>query len=248
MPEQHEDGPLIGVVGMGALGRAVTAACAEAGSPVVLTASRIAGWRVRAVPEVMVDASAPDAQDDVYEYCLAHQVALVECVSNLGHDHWDRLGELARHVPVIRATNLSVGHHIQLKILRHLASLPVPSAVPSVAERHPATKAHRPSATAVALADAWTRITGEQVPEVSSQRCGMPVSEHEFQLTLAAETLTVRHAVGSLQAAAMGALTAAHWVWARRPGLVTMHAVYDDILGDDREQKPCPSYLPSPTR
>lgn len=241
MPE-HGDGPRTGVVGVGALGAAIIATCAEAGLPVVLTASRSDGWRVRAAPEVVIDASAPAAHHEVYEYCLRHRVALVECVSNLDGEQWDRLGTLAEYVPVIRATNLAVGHHVQLTLLRYLASLSMPPAAPSVAERHPATKAHRPSATAVALAGAWTRATGADVPEVSSARRGLPVSEHEFQLTWAAETLTVRHAVGSIEAAATGALTAARWIRGRPPGLLTMDAVYDDIFGifdGDRERKSC---------
>jgi 4-hydroxy-tetrahydrodipicolinate reductase len=228
MPE-----PLVGVVGRGRLGRAVLEGCAEQGLPVVLTASTD-GWMADAVPDVLIDASAPAAQDAVLKYCQTNEVALIECVSDVDAEQWTDLEDLAAIVPVLRATNLAVGHFLQSRLVEHLAAFPlrhpfVPET--SVWERHPATKAHRPSATAVALADTWVTATGTAPVDVSSLRSGLAVSEHEITWTWGAETLSLRHGVGSFAAAAQGAVAAVRWLHGREPGLVGTRDLYEDLMG-----------------
>jgi 4-hydroxy-tetrahydrodipicolinate reductase len=222
----------VGVVGLGRLGRGIMDACARLGQPVVLTVSRTGGWPASEVPSVIIDASAPEAQARVVDYCGRHGVALVECVSNLGQGQWAELDRLAGRVPVVRATNLTVGHYVHGRLVECLAALGMPAAFgpeASVLERHPATKAHRPSATAVALARIWSDGTGTEVAEICSRRAGPPVSEHEMQWTWPAETLVLRHSVHRIDAAAAGALAAARWTLGRPPGLVGMRDVYDDL-------------------
>lgn len=224
----------VGVVGLGRLGRGIVDACERAGHPVVLTASR-RGWRTDAPPEVIIDASSPDAHDAVREHCLRYGAALVECVSNLDDTQWKALDELSEKVPVVRAVNLTVGHYIQRRFVEWLAGLGVHTVFPpetSVYERHPATKAHRPSATAVELARAWTTTAvGAQVTEIGSRRAGPPVSDHEVLWTWPAETLQLRHSVRHLDAAVSGALAAARWTRGRAPQLADMRAVFDDLTG-----------------
>jgi 4-hydroxy-tetrahydrodipicolinate reductase len=237
-PPNSERTPSIGIVGLGRLGRAVIDACAEQRLAVVLSASRMQ-WRVDSVPDVIVDASAAPAQQRVHSYCEQNGVALVECVSDLSCQQWAVLAALARRVPVIRATNLTFGHYLHVRLLRYLASLhrcsprswsdPPFNAV-SIWERHPTTKAHRPSATATQMAAGWEELTGVPVTDVASLRAGLPVSEHELILSLASETLSVRHTVGSYAAAAAGAVTACRWVCSQPPGLTDMYAVFSDAL------------------
>ncbi|MFE4601084.1 dihydrodipicolinate reductase C-terminal domain-containing protein [Kitasatospora indigofera] len=233
MPETPATGgPALGVVGRGRLGTALLAACRADGTPVSLTASRGGGWQADAVPEVIVDASAPEAHDDVLDYCASHRVPLVACVSNLTDAQWASLAELATVVPVVRATNLSFAHYLQLRIAEFTAALtrgPLGAAGTTVRERHPAGKAHRPSATALVLAETWTGASGRAVTDIADERAGLPVSEHELTHTWDGESLHVRHHVGSWAVPARGALTAARWARTAPPGLVTMRTVYDDM-------------------
>jgi 4-hydroxy-tetrahydrodipicolinate reductase len=237
MPERPGP-PAVGVVGLGRLGRGVLEACDRSGRPAVLTASRRTGWRIGQVPDVLIDASAPDAHEEVVRYCLRTGAALVECVSNLEPGQWDALAALAARVPVVRATNLSLGHYLQTRLVACLAAVRVDAARPpetSVHERHPATKAHRPSATAERLARLWTASGGGAVAEISSRRAGAPVSDHEVMWSWPAETLLLRHAVLGIEAAADGALAAAAWAAGRRAGLASMDEVYDDLARAGRE-------------
>jgi len=231
-------GLTVGIVGTGRLGRSVAEACARAGVPVVLTADR-RGRRGDAVPTVLVDASAAGAADQVHDYCAEHRVALVECVSDLTSSQWSRLERLAAQVAVVRAPNLAVGNYLQSRLAAHLAELQsrlagagilAATAETSVAERHPTTKAHRPSATAVALAEGWERAAGTPVADVASERGGLPVSDHQLLWSWPAETLLLRHSVQALDAAAGGALAAARWAAGQPAGLYLLHSVFDDLI------------------
>ncbi|MFE5731680.1 dihydrodipicolinate reductase C-terminal domain-containing protein [Streptomyces sp. NPDC056528] len=233
MPDGLDEGGLrLGVVGRGRLGGALLDICRAEGLAVVLTADRGSGWKSSAVPDVMVDASSPDAHHDVLAYCTARRVPLVACVSNLTSSQWAALTELSRAVPVVRATNLSFAHHLQLSLAEFLAGLVTGAAEPAsttVRERHPVGKAHRPSATAVTLAETWAKASGRQPDDIADERAGLPVSEHELTHSWDGESLHIRHHVGSWSVPARGALAAAKWARSARPGLVTMRNVYDEL-------------------
>ena len=231
--------PVVGVAGLGRLGGAIVRRCAEAGLPVrELDTRRPSEWSGGDRPDVIVDCGAPAGTHHVLDLCAALRVPLVECVSNLDAAQLDRLDELARDTVVVRATNLSLGNYLQSRAVEHIAGLlatmrrggfgTLPEA--AVLERHPATKAHRPSATATALAERWREHTGGTPSDIASLRGGLPVSDHEIRLAWAAQTLTVRHEVHSLEAAADGAVTVARWTLGRPAGRYPVHAVFDDLL------------------
>ncbi|MFI9245950.1 dihydrodipicolinate reductase C-terminal domain-containing protein [Streptomyces sp. NPDC053086] len=237
MPERPvSDGPTIGIVGLGRLGSAVRSVCRANGTRVSLTASRRGGWSVETVPDVLVDASAPEAHTEVLDYCATHRVALVACVSNLTDTQWKALEALADVVPVVRATNLSFAHYLQARIAEFTAAFTTGrfGATTTVRERHPLGKAHRPSATALALADTWAAASGRAVADISDERAGLPVSEHEVTHTWDGESLHVRHHVASWTVPAWGALAAADWARTASPGMVTMRTVYDDLTARSR--------------
>ncbi|MFE6776643.1 dihydrodipicolinate reductase C-terminal domain-containing protein [Streptomyces sp. NPDC057702] len=232
MPDGPPDQAVtVGIVGLGRLGSALRSACRAAGARVSLTASRRTGWSVSAVPDVLVDASAPEAHAEVLDHCATHRVPLVACVSNLSDIQWKALAELAETVPVVRATNLSFAHYLQTRVAEFTATLATGhfAATTTVRERHPLGKAHRPSATALSLARTWSRASGQQVADIADERAGLPVSEHELTHTWDGEALHVRHHVGSWAVPARGALAAVHWARTAPPGLVTMRTVYDDL-------------------
>ncbi|MFF3764288.1 dihydrodipicolinate reductase C-terminal domain-containing protein [Streptomyces sp. NPDC001922] len=231
---------VVGVVGRGRLGGAVARRCAEEDLKVrELNPRRPEAWAGGGpLPDVVVDCGAPAAVGRVLDLCARLRVPLVECVSGLAPDHLVRMAELARDTAVVRATNLSLGNYLQTRALDHLAGLltameraGVTGAVPEAAvlERHPAAKAHRPSATAAALAGRWRDRTGREPSDVASLRAGPPVSDHEIRLAWAAQTLTVRHEVHSLGAAAAGAVAVARWCVGRAPGEYPVHTVFDDL-------------------
>ncbi|CAL9286638.1 dihydrodipicolinate reductase C-terminal domain-containing protein [Streptomyces sp. SudanB182_2057] len=235
MPE-----PTLGIVGTGRLGRAVRDLAVSEGHPVTLLDPRQPGsWDARTAVDAVVDCSAPAAVGAAARLCRRLGVPLVECVSGLGTEERRLLDGLSAEVPVVLAPNLSLGNYLQTRALRLVAEVVttmeragITGAVPQTAvlERHPATKAHRPSTTAERLAHEWRRHTGRPAADIGSLRCGPAVSDHEVRLMWPEQSLTISHSVTSLDAAAAGAIGAAGWAVGQAPGTYTIHAVFDDLL------------------
>ncbi len=235
MPE-----PVIGVAGLGRLGGTLARKCAEEDILVhEFDPRHPEKWESLPAPDVLVDCSAAPAVRHAVELCTRLRVPLVECVSDLDEEHLRLLDGLAQHVPVVRATNLSLGNYLMtrsmelvVQAVRTMDRAGITGIVPEAAvlERHPATKTHRPSATATALARRWEDGTGSSVSDVASLRAGGAVSDHEIRLTWPEQTFTVSHGVLSLDAAASTAIGVAGWTVGRSPGHYAVHDIFDDML------------------
>jgi 4-hydroxy-tetrahydrodipicolinate reductase len=235
MPE-----PAIGVFGTGRLGRAIELrATAEGHAVHVYDPRRPEQWDSVPVPDVLVDCSVPAAVARAVDLSGRLGIPLVECVSGLGDDQRRLLDEHAAKATVVLAPNLSLGNYLQTRVLRYVAQVVVTmeragitGAVPEAAvlERHPTTKAERPSTTASLLAGGWSDHTGQPVADIASLRSGPAVSDHEVRLDWAEQALTFTHQVRSLHAAASGAIGAAGWSVGRAPGTYPLHEVFDDLL------------------
>jgi 4-hydroxy-tetrahydrodipicolinate reductase len=190
------------------------------------------GWRVRAVtrqtpagpgvdPGLVIDTSHQSALGVTLALCEPAASPLVYCVSVISPAARARLLAHARTAPVVIATNLALLHWVQSRLVEHAASLLRGLGRPDVRvlERHPAGKADRPSATAVALAERWSAATDRARPPIVSERSGGPVSDHHVELVLGEETLRLTHEVHGLAAAAAGAVRLARWIGAAPPGL-----------------------------
>ncbi|MFF5691881.1 dihydrodipicolinate reductase C-terminal domain-containing protein [Streptomyces albidoflavus] len=235
MPE-----PVIGVVGTGRLGRAVGELATAEGRAVRHYDPRDpGGWPALPAPDVLVDCSAPALVHPVTRFCRDRGIPLVSCVSGLSEGERERVRGLADTTAVVLAHNLSLGNYLQTRALRYVADVlatmeraGVRGSIPEAAvlERHPVTKAHRPSATAEALAREWSRRTGVHATDVASLRSGPAVSDHEVRLVWAEQALTLTHEVVSLDAAAAGAVGVADWAAVASPGAYTVHEVFDAMV------------------
>lgn len=235
MPE-----PVLGICGTGRLGGAVRRLAEDEGHLVrVYDPRKVETWRDGPAADVVVDCSAPVLAEQVADLCDELGLPLVECVSGLGDARLGRLRALADRTAVVLAANLSLGNFLQTRALRCVAGVlttmrraGIGDVVPQAAvlERHPVTKTHRPSTTALRLAREWTRCTGAEAADVASLRSGPPVSEHTVRLDWPEQALVIGHQVHSLRAAAAGAIGVANWAVDRAPGLYTVHEVFDDML------------------
>ncbi len=226
---------VLGVVGStGRLGSALLAECALRGVEVGVTASR-AGWSAATPASVLVDASAPEALPDTVAYCERTDAALIYCVSRVSDDARDRLHALAHSIPVVLADNLSIGHWLQTWLVRSVAdltaALPQPPQM-SVHERHPVTKADRPSASARSLAAVWAESAPPELcGETSVQRAGQPVSDHVVTFDTPGMSLSITHSVTDLRTAVAGLLGVAGHVRGLVPGCHPIFEVYSEVYG-----------------
>jgi 4-hydroxy-tetrahydrodipicolinate reductase len=224
---------VLGVIGCtGRLGSAIGRECRKQDIAVGLEASSRA-WNLKSTPDVVIDASSPGAFGKTLGFCRDTGAALVYAVSSVPPEAYSDLVALSRHVHVVLADNLSVGHWLQVSLIRAIAQLT--SNFPkqprmSVLERHPMTKRDRPSASARSLARAWTERTKiESHGEIVSQRAGQPVSDHSIMFDLDGASLSISHSVNDLTAAACGAILAARHAKTSEPSLSTMFDLYSNI-------------------
>lgn len=189
--------------------------------------------------DVIVDVSAPTATPWIAGAARKAGVPLVCGVTGLGEVGHAALESASRQVPVLYARNLSPGIAALLDLLpRLLAALP--EADVEIVETHHRGKQDAPSGTAEALAEMVIRARGELDEQrlvygregvsprqpgdigIHSLRGGANSGEHTVLLATGGEEIRISHRALSRRTFADGALRAAEWLVAQRPGMYSM--------------------------
>ena len=58
--------------------------------------------------DVVVDFSQPEGFDELVDYCVLSQIALVSGTTGLNQDSFDRLAQAAKYIPVMWTSNFSL--------------------------------------------------------------------------------------------------------------------------------------------
>lgn len=219
----------IGVVGYtGKLGAEILKEARTSTVEVVMMANR-ARWMVEEKPQVVINVSHPGAVPSAVEYCLEHNIPLIEGTSGLETKEMDMIQKASLKIPVVRAENFSFGNFIQVQLLHRLIEIvknfPGEKEL-SIIDRHTTRKKDRPSATALLLGKIWESKMEQGVSDIASVRGGLPVSDHTAWLTLSGEEVQIFHRVTDRAAAARGALMASRYILQQKPSYRTMSDVY----------------------
>jgi 4-hydroxy-tetrahydrodipicolinate reductase len=178
--------------------------------------------------DVAIDFSHADATDEICRAALANGKSLV--IGTTGHSQEQRtiIEETARSVPVVFASNFSVGVNVLFWLTRKTAELLGQDFRPEIIETHHKMKKDAPSGTAKTLGKILK--TAEKTHReilIRSIREGEVVGEHTVLFSGPAEQLELTHRAASREIFARGALRAAKWVVGKPPGLYSMQ----DVLG-----------------
>ncbi len=217
----------------------VPAASALRGQPVAAgSALRYADVLAETVAcDVVVDFSTPDGFDAALAAASARGLAFVSGTTGLADARHAALDEAAARIPVLWASNFSIG----AAVLRRLAALAAASLTPEfdveIIEAHHARKLDAPSGTALTLGEAVAKARGANLADVaclarhgilgprragsigfSSIRAGDLVGEHTVLFAGPGERLELMHRATDRMIFARGALYAARWLAARAPG------------------------------
>ena len=155
----------------------------------------------------------------------------------------DRACQLAARTRTIIAPNMSIGVNVLTKIVGEVAAI-LKDFDAEVIEIHHRTKVDAPSGTALALGKAIAAARGSEFAPVFGRegitgvrpagkigvmaiRAGDAVGDHTVIFGGAGERLELTHRAQSRESLARGALRAAAWLEAQKPGLYTMR----DVLG-----------------
>ncbi|MGP9803318.1 4-hydroxy-tetrahydrodipicolinate reductase [Paracoccus sp. NSM] len=196
--------------------------------------------------QAVIDFTAPAATVAFAE--LTAQARAVHVIGTTGFEpaHLDALKAAARHAPIIRAGNMSLGVNLLVGLTRKVAAALGTDWDIEVVEAHHRHKVDAPSGTALMLGEAAAEgrgatlddlrtparegITGARAPGsigFAAIRGGDVVGEHDVIFAAEGERIVLRHLATDRAIFARGALRAALWGQDKGPGEYDMH----DVLG-----------------
>jgi 4-hydroxy-tetrahydrodipicolinate reductase len=196
--------------------------------------------------DVVIDFSLPAAFDNTLDYCLKNKAALVCGTTGLSDAQIKNLESAAQKIPVIQATNMSVGMNLLFEIVGMVAEKLGEEYDIEIVEAHHRFKKDAPSGSAMTLAQKIAQQTKRDFPAcldmgrsgkealrkkgtigMQAIRLGDTVGEHSVMFGALGETVTISHSAHSRDTFAAGAIRAAIWLNGKKPAKYSMA----DVLG-----------------
>ena len=198
------------------------------------------------VPDVVVDFSMPDAVAKTIDYCLENSVPMVLGITGLSEKQQEKIKTASGKIPVIYATNMSVGMNVLFSLVGKVAKTLGPEYDIEIIEQHHRFKKDSPSGTAMTLAENICKATGRNVSEslvhgrhgkdalrqkgtigIHAVRAGDITGIHSVIFGTPGETVTIKHSANSRDTFVRGVLRAAKWIAGKKPALYSMADVLD---------------------
>ena len=203
-------------------------------------------WVDAPTVDVVVDFSSDAGLAAALDFCTARGVALASGSTGLGAAMPERLRAASQQIPLMHASNFSLGAAVLTRLLREAAAA-LPGWDLEIIEAHHGRKLDAPSGTALTLGEAAAHARGIRLAEVAVHgdrtgqrqpgsigfavvRGGDIVGEHSALLIGHGERIELGHRAGDRSIFARGALEAAHWLAGRATGAYRL----DDMLADRR--------------
>ncbi len=201
---------------------------------------------VIAKAQAVIDFTSPDVSAANAELCA--QARAVHVIGTTGFDetHLAKIAAAARHAPIIRAGNMSLGVNLLVQLTQKVAAALDEDFDVEVVESHHRHKVDAPSGTALMLGQAAADGRGIDLAQsrdsgrdgitgarrrgdigFSAIRGGDVVGEHDVIFAAPGERIVLRHLATDRNIFARGALKAAIWGQDKGPGEYDMM----DVLG-----------------
>jgi len=194
--------------------------------------------------DVVIDFSLPQATPQTLQFCRTQGVSLVLGTTGIGAALMAELRELAEEVPVVYATNMSVGMNMLFAQVGKIAHMLGPDYDIEIVEQHHRFKKDAPSGTALSLAESISDATGRNYPQdlthgrqgkeclrqagtigMHAVRAGDITGVHEILYSTLGETVTITHTAHTRDTFVRGAIRAAQWLQGKKPDLYSMQDV-----------------------
>jgi 4-hydroxy-tetrahydrodipicolinate reductase len=195
--------------------------------------------------DVLIDFSAASAFDQVLAIALKHKIALVSGTTGLSETQYNALHAAAREIPILWASNFSLGVVMLTRLARDAAKA-LADWDCEIREAHHRHKQDAPSGTALSIGDAIAKARNGTLDDAaiyartaksgarkageigfSVVRGGDIVGEHTVFLIGDGERIELTHRAQSRDIFAAGAVRAAAWLAGRAPGIYTI----ENVLG-----------------
>jgi 4-hydroxy-tetrahydrodipicolinate reductase len=199
--------------------------------------------------DVVIDFSQPAAADSIIDYCTKTICALVMGTTGLSAEQLKKIDVAAKKIPVIYATNMSIGMNLLFELVGGVAQRLGEDYDIEIVEAHHRFKKDSPSGSAMTLAEKIAAAANKKFPDcldlgrkgsqalrkkgsigIQAIRLGDTVGEHSVMFGALGETVTISHVAHTRDTFALGALRAAKWIVGKKPGRYSM----SNVLADSR--------------
>jgi 4-hydroxy-tetrahydrodipicolinate reductase len=197
-------------------------------------------------PQVVIDFSVPAATRAMIRLCMERKIALLIGTTGLTADDQALIDQAATAIPILQATNTSLGVNLLLNVAAQIAKQLGEAYDIEIVEAHHNQKKDAPSGTALSLAESICKATSRDPQRdlvhgrsghdaqrkkgtigMHAVRMGDVVGEHTVYFSTPGERIEVKHVASTRDTFVRGALRAAAFLAAAKPGRYTMA----DVLG-----------------
>jgi 4-hydroxy-tetrahydrodipicolinate reductase len=225
------------------IGKTVAEGCGIAGCSVRIESSPKAFAGKKAV---IVDFSTPVASQHYLSRASEQRLPMVIGTTGFEKLQIDRMKKASEEIPIVFASNMSVGVNLLFKLVEEAAGILGPDYDTEIIEIHHRFKKDAPSGTAKTLAGKIAQARSLDPAEalvhgrkgmigdrksgeigIHALRAGDIVGEHTVVFATLGERIEMTHRCHSRNTFALGALRAARFVFDRAPGFFDMQ----DVLG-----------------
>jgi 4-hydroxy-tetrahydrodipicolinate reductase len=193
--------------------------------------------------DVIIDFSHFSAFDGIFGFAKKRKIPIVIATTSLTEENQKTIEAGAKDFPVFKTANMSLGINVIAQALRQIAGTLEEGFDIEIIEKHHNKKVDAPSGTAILLADAVNdglnakkRYTygrhgrdckrTEDELGIHAIRGGTIAGEHTVLFAGNDELIEIKHTALSKKVFANGAVTAARFLVAQKPGLYSM----DDVI------------------
>ena len=194
--------------------------------------------------DLLIDFTTPQLTMNNLAICVANNKAIVIGTTGLDEAQKNQLQDSAEHIPVVFASNMSVGMNLCFKVLDTIARTLGDDYDVEIIETHHRHKVDAPSGTAISLGEVVANALDRNLKEhavygregiigprtkreigFETIRAGDVVGDHTVLFANEGERIELTHKASSRMTFAKGATRAAAWLEDRDSGLYDMQNV-----------------------
>lgn len=190
--------------------------------------------------DVIIDFSHFTAVPGIVSFAVSRKIPIVVCTTGLTDESKALLAEASKTIPVFYSANMSIGVSLVKLLCKKAADFLGDDFDIEIVERHHNQKLDAPSGTAIAIADAinaddkyeyvYDRHSVRKKREkqeigISAVRGGSIVGDHEVIFAGPNEVIEINHHAQSRNVFADGAVKAAVFLVAQKPGMYNMESM-----------------------
>jgi 4-hydroxy-tetrahydrodipicolinate reductase len=175
--------------------------------------------------EVLIEFTTPQATIENLQACLDNRVKMVIGTTGLQPEQTARIKAAAKRIPIVYASNMSVGVNILFKLTQIAAQRTGAGYTTNITETHHVHKKDAPSGTAKTLAEFAEAASKSKIKNIESRREGEVIGDHSVIFESEEDIITISHHAKSRDIFAKGALVAAKFLAGKSKGLFNMQEV-----------------------